>query len=77
MAGAVRYQDGVAVVAGQLLGKAHRLTLFTGSTATTPSSAANVAAAASKPGLSIDSLSVVSVGARRRSSGDYRGSTTP
>jgi hypothetical protein len=32
--GGVRYQDGVAVVAVQLLGKAHRPTLFTGSTAT-------------------------------------------
>ena len=32
--GGVRYQDGVAVVAVQLLGKAHQPTLFTGSTAT-------------------------------------------
>ena len=32
--GGVRYQDGVAVVAVQLLGKAHTPTLFTGSTST-------------------------------------------
>ncbi len=73
--GGVRYQDGVAVVAVQLLGKAHRPTLFTGSTATYTDNTVDVADLLpllhQSLGLSIDSLSVVSVGARRRSSGDY------
>lgn len=73
--GGVRYQDGVAVVAVQLLGKAHRPTLFTGSTATYTENTIDVAEL--RPllqqslGLAIDSLSVVSVGSRRRSTGDY------
>ena len=41
--GGVRYQDGVAVVAVQLLGKAHRPTLFTGSTATYTENSVDVA----------------------------------
>ena len=41
--GGVRYQDGVAVVAVQLLGKAHRPTLFTGSTATYTDNTVDVA----------------------------------
>jgi type VII secretion protein EccE len=73
--GGVRYQDGVAVVAVQLLGKAHRPTLFTGSTATYTDNTVDIAELLpllhQSLGLSIDSLSVVSVGARRRSSGDY------
>ena len=73
--GGVRYQDGVAVVAVQLLGKAHRPTLFTGSTATYTDNTVDVAELLpllhQSLGLSIESLSVVSVGARRRSSGDY------
>jgi type VII secretion protein EccE len=73
--GGVRYQDGVAVVAVQLLGKAHRPTLFTGSTATYPENVGDVAdlfpLLQQSLGLAVESLSVVSVGARRRSSGDY------
>ena len=63
------------MVAVQLLGKAHRPTLFTGSTATYTENTIDIAEL--RPllhqslGLAIDSLSVVSVGARRRSSGDY------
>jgi type VII secretion protein EccE len=73
--GGVRYQDGVAVVAVQLLGKAHMPTLFTGSTATSTENAFDIADLVvllrQSLGLSIDSLSVVSAGARRRSIGDY------
>ena len=73
--GGVRYQDGVAVVAVQLLGKAHRPTLFTGSTATYTENTVDVAdllpLLRQSLGLAIESLSVVTVGARRRSSGDY------
>lgn len=73
--GGVRYQDGVAVVAVQLLGKAHRPTLFTGSTATFTENTVDVADLLpllhQTLGLSIESLSVVSAGSRRRRSGDY------
>jgi type VII secretion protein EccE len=73
--GGVRYQDGVAVVAVQLLGKAHRPTLFTGSTATYTENTVDVAdllpLLRQTLGLAIESLSVVSAGSRRRSSGDY------
>ncbi|MDT5083401.1 MAG: hypothetical protein QOJ61_444 [Mycobacterium sp.] len=73
--GGVRYQDGTALVAVQLLGKAHRPTLFTGSTSTYTENTVDVAELLpllhQSLGLTIDSLSVVSVGARRRSSGDY------
>lgn len=73
--GGVRYQDGVAVVAIQLLGKAHKPTLFTGSTATYTENTVDIAGLApllhQSLGLTIDSLSVVSAGARRRSTGDY------
>jgi type VII secretion protein EccE len=73
--GGVRYQDGVAVVAVQLLGKAHRPTLFTGSAATYTDNSVDVAELLpllhQSLGLAIDSLSVVSVGSRRRSTGDY------
>ena len=75
--GGVRYQDGVAVVAVQLLGKAHRPTLFTGSTTTYTDNTVDIGELLpllhQSLGLSIDSLSVVSVGARRRSSGDSPG----
>ncbi|HZU46855.1 MAG TPA: type VII secretion protein EccE [Mycobacterium sp.] len=73
--GGVRYQDGVAVVAVQLLGKAHMPTLFTGSTATYTENTVDIAGLLpllrQSLGLTIDSLSVVSAGARRRSTGDY------
>jgi len=73
--GGIRYQDGVAVVAVQLLGKAHRPTLFTGSTATYTENVVDVADLLpllhQTLGLAVESLSVVSAGSRRRSSGDY------
>lgn len=73
--GGVRYQDGVAVVALQLLGKAHRPTLFTGSTSTYTENTVDVTGLLpllhQSLGLAIDSLSVVTAGARRRSTGDY------
>lgn len=73
--GGIRYQDGVAVAAVQLLGKAHTPTLFTGSTSTYTDNTLDVADLLpllhQSLGLTIDSLSVVSVGARRRSTGDY------
>jgi type VII secretion protein EccE len=73
--GGIRYQDGVAVAAVQLLGKAHTPTLFTGSTATYTENAFDITDLLpllhQSLGLRIDSLSVVSAGARRRSTGDY------
>ncbi len=73
--GGVRYQDGVAAAAVQLLGKAHAPTLFTGSTSTYTENALNISDLLpllhQSLGLSVDSLSVVSAGARRRSTGDY------
>ena len=73
--GGVRYQDGVAVVAVQVLGKAHRPTVFTGSTSVSTENILDIADLLpllhQSLGLAIDSLSVVSVGARRRSTGDY------
>lgn len=73
--GGVRYQDGVAVVAVQLLGKAHTPTLFTGSTSTYTENTLDVADLVpllhQSLGLGIESLSIVSAGARRRSTGDY------
>lgn len=73
--GGVRFQDGVAVAAVQLLGKAHAPTLFTGSTTTHTEDALDItdltALLKHTLGLKLDSLSVVSTGARRRSTGDY------
>ncbi|SOJ58069.1 ESX-2 secretion system protein EccE2 [Mycobacterium simulans] len=73
--GGVRFQDDVAVVAVQLLGKAHTPTLFTGSTATFTENAFDITdlqpLLRQSLGLQVDSLSVVSAGARRRSIGDY------
>ncbi|HTQ18758.1 type VII secretion protein EccE [Mycobacterium sp.] len=73
--GGVRYQDGIAAVAVQLLGKAHTPTLFTGSTSTYTENAFDITDLLPLLhqclGLSIDSLSVISAGARRRSIGDY------
>ena len=73
--GGVRYQDGVAVAAVQLLGKAHTPTLFTGSNSTYTENALDITDLLpllhQSLGLRIDSISVISVGARRRSTGDY------
>ncbi len=73
--GGVRYQEGVAVAAVQLLGKAHTPTLFTGSTSTYTENAFDITDLQpllhQSLGLRIDSLSVINAGARRRSTGDY------
>lgn len=73
--GGVRYQDGAAVAAVQLLGKAHVPTLFTGSVSARTANAVDITALQpllhQSLGLSVDSLSVVSTGARRRKTGDY------
>lgn len=73
--GGVRYQDGVAVVAIQLLGKPHTPTIFTGSTSTETRNTVDVAdllpAMHQSLGLTLESISVVSLGSRRRSTGDY------
>ncbi len=73
--GGIRYQDGVASAAVQLLGKAHSPTLFTGSTSTYTENTLDIAELLplmqQSLGLTIDSLSVVSAGARRRNTGDY------
>jgi len=73
--GGVRYQDGVAVVAVQLLGKPHTPTVFTGSTSTQTRNTVDVSELLpgmhQSLGLTIESLSVVAAGARRRSTGDY------
>lgn len=73
--GGVRYQDGVAAVAVQVLGKPHAPTLCTGSTSTYTENTVDIGALLpllrQSLGLTIESLSVVSAGARRRSTGDY------
>jgi type VII secretion protein EccE len=73
--GGVRYQDGVVAAAVQLLGKAHEPTLFTGSMSTRTENAVDVAdllpMLRQSLGLRLESLSVVTAGARRRSTGDY------
>jgi type VII secretion protein EccE len=73
--GGVRFQDGVAVAAVQLLGKAHTPTLFTGSTSAYTDNTVDVAELLplmhQSLGLTVESISVVSSGARRRSTGDY------
>ena len=73
--GGVRYQDGVAIVAVQLIGKAHTPTIFTGSAAARTRNTLDVSellpAMHQSLGLTIESLSVVTAGSRRRSTGDY------
>ncbi|OBK31468.1 type VII secretion protein EccE [Mycobacterium asiaticum] len=73
--GGVRFQDGVAVAAVQLLGRAHAPTLFTGATSTHSENVLELTDLApllrQSLGLTVDSLSVVTTGARRRSTGDY------
>lgn len=73
--GGVRFQDGIAVAAVQLLGKQHSPTLFTGSASTHTENSVDIAdlipLLRQSLGLQLDSLSVVTNGARRRSTGDY------
>ena len=74
-AGGVRYQDGVAVTAVQLLGKPHQPTRFTGSTASVTANGIDLGELVSVMrqghGLTLESMSVVTSGSRRRSSGDF------
>lgn len=73
--GGVRYQDGVAATAVQILGKPHRPTLFTGSTATHTENTMDLdilnPLMSQSLGLRVESMSVISMGSRRRDSGDY------
>lgn len=73
--GGVRYQDGVAVTAIQLLGRPHRATTLIGSTITATENVIDLADLMTLTkqhlGLAFESVSVVSSGARRRSNGDY------
>lgn len=73
--GGIRYQDGTAVAAVQLLGKRHRTTLFTGSATSETDDVLDVSAILpllrQSLGLAIESVSVITTGARRRSAGDY------
>lgn len=71
----VRYQDGVAAVAVQILGRAHRPTRFTGSAAADTDNTLDVATLPALQrhslGLTLDSLTLVSTGARRGACGTY------
>lgn len=73
--GGVRYQDGIAAVAVQLIGKAHAPTLFAGSTSTRTRNNIDVHSLLADMhqflGVTVESLSVVTTGSRRRSTGDY------
>ncbi|MGV0992267.1 MAG: type VII secretion protein EccE [Mycobacterium sp.] len=73
--GGVRYQDGIAVTAIQLLGKAHRATTLIGSMMTQTENTLDLAGLMTvlkhNLGLTFDSVSVVSAGSRRRNNGDY------
>lgn len=73
--GGVRYHDGVAVSVVQLLGKPHCATLFTGSATSRTDDVIDVTSLLpmlrQSLGLTIESISVISAGSRRRSSGDY------
>ncbi|WP_156766699.1 type VII secretion protein EccE, partial [Mycobacterium sp. E2327] len=73
--GGVRVEDGVAVVAVQLLGRAHRATTVTGSVSVETENVIDVVDLVpllQHPlGLELDSISVVSIGSRCGNVGDY------
>lgn len=73
--GGVRIQDGVAVVAVHLLGRAHTATVATGSVNVETDNVIDVAALLPMLrhalGLVLESMSVISIGARRATTGDY------
>ncbi|BBZ50416.1 type VII secretion protein EccE [Mycobacterium heidelbergense] len=73
--GGVRVHDGVAVVAVQLLGRAHRATTVTGSVSVETENVIDVVDLVPMLrhplGLELDSISVVSVGSRCGNVGDY------
>lgn len=73
--GGVRYQEHIVCAAVQVLGKAHRSTIVTGSTAARTQNTLDIRdllpLMRHSLGLTINSLSVVIAGSRRHSSGDY------
>ncbi|WP_082134163.1 type VII secretion protein EccE [Mycolicibacter heraklionensis] len=73
--GGVRIQDGVAVVAVHLLGRAHAATVATGSVNVETDNVVDVADLVPMLrhalGLVLESMSVISIGARRATTGDY------
>ncbi len=73
--GGVRYQDGVAATAVQLLGRARQPTLLTSAATAVTTDTVDIAALVpdlrQSLGLTLESLSVVSAGSRRRTNGDY------
>ena len=73
--GAVRVQDGTAVVAVQLLGRAHRATTVTGSVTVESDNVIDIVEMAPMLhhalGLRLDSLSVITLGSRHGIVGDY------
>ncbi len=73
--GGIRFQDGVAVAVVQILGKPHLPTIFTGSSGVETDNTVDIAGLLptmrQSLGLNLESISVVSSGARRRSTGDY------
>ncbi len=73
--GGVRVQDGVAVVAVQLLGRAHQATTVTGSVTVETDNVIDVVELVPMMhqalGLQLDSISVVSLGSRHGNIGDY------
>jgi len=73
--GGVRYQDGVAVAAIQILGKCYRPTFLTGAQQMQTANVIDIAELFpllhQSMGLTIESLSIISSGSRRRSIGDY------
>ncbi len=73
--GGVRYQDGIAVAAVQIMGRPHCASRFAGSagieTDDTVDIAGLIPAMRQSLGLTLESISVVSSGARRRPTGDY------
>ena len=73
--GGVRVQDGVAVVAVQLLGRAHQATRVTGSQTVETDNVVDVVELVPMMrhalGLQLESLSVVAWGSRRGNIGDY------
>ncbi|BBZ72619.1 type VII secretion protein EccE [Mycobacterium paraseoulense] len=73
--GGVRVQDGVAVVAVQLLGRAHQATTVTGSVSVETDNVIDVVELVPMMhqalGLVLDSISVVSLGSRHGNVGDY------
>ena len=74
-AGGVRYQDGVAVAAIHILGKSYRPTFLTGGQQTQTANVIDVAELHpllhQSMALTLDSLTIISSGSRRRSVGDY------